>query len=99
MTECLIINNFINNDTIQIFLTLFLGMFAGLTLRPIPQIIDDVFSNNFFIKLTILVLLGIRIFFPINYSKLIIIITIASILLISLDFLRKYECKKKINHK
>lgn len=84
------INNLFANKYFQIFLTLFLGMFAGLTLRPIPRILQTTVSNCFFYKLIILILLGCRIFCPIDYDKLFAIIAISFLLLLFLDILRYY---------
>ncbi len=82
------INKLFSNHYFQIFLTLFLGMFAGLTLRPIPKVLQTTISNCFIYKLIILILLGCRIFCPIDYDKLIAIITISFLLLLFLDILR-----------
>jgi hypothetical protein len=86
-----IINNSLSNETFHIFLTLVLAMLGGNTIRPVPRVLREIFESYFLFKYLILVLIGCRIFYPVNKKKLLTIIVSAFLLLYLLEILRKYD--------
>jgi hypothetical protein len=86
-----IINNSFSNNTFNIFMAITLAILGGNTIRPIPRILRNIFENCFLFKYVILILIGSRLYYPLDKKKLLTILVSAFILLYLLEILRKYD--------
>lgn len=86
-----IINQALANNTFNIFLAIFLTILSGQTIQPIPKVLKRIYYRSFLIKYCVLILVGCRLFYPLNKKKLLSIIIFAFILLYLLEILRKYD--------
>jgi hypothetical protein len=83
------INIILKNESFQMCLTLFLGICVGHTLAPEPKVLINLFKNSFTFKYFMLILLGIRNFYPLNINKIIKLLIFSFILLMFIELLRK----------
>jgi hypothetical protein len=87
----ILINQALANTNFNIFLALLLALVTGQLIRPVPRIISELIENYFWIKYFILVLIGCRLFNPLDNKKIGLIFIFAFVLLYSLEILRKYD--------
>ncbi len=90
-----IINYTISCEDFQIISTVILGMVAGMTLQPVPKIINKILTEYFLVKLIIIILFTSKILHPVDNTQLVKITIASTLVLVFLDFLRKNENSTK----
>ncbi len=88
---CDIINYSNSSENFKIFNSVILGLVAGLALQPVPKIIEKIITENFFIKLIIIISFTAKIMHPVNNTQIVKITIVSIIILLFLDYLRKNE--------
>ena len=88
---CDIINYTNSSENFKIFNSVILGLVAGLALQPVPKVIEKIITENFFIKLIIIIGFTSKILHPVDNIKLIKITFASVIILLFIEFLRKNE--------
>ena len=86
-----IINQALSNTNFNILLAIFLAITAGQTIQPVPKVLNYLYNNSFLFKYIILILFGLRVFYPVNNKKIIVVFISAFILLYTLEILRCYD--------
>jgi hypothetical protein len=82
------INYILSNDTLRTTLVILCSIFIGYTLRPIPNILDQLFNTSILFKFAIILLLGFSTLYPLNRSKMINVIIGAVIIMLFFHLLR-----------
>ena len=94
------VNNTFLNDFLKLLATLFIGVFGGYTLNPIPKWLMNLFQNSKIFKFLILFMSGIISTYPTNVNKIIHSFISSIIILVIFSIFRyidrRYEKKEKI---
>jgi hypothetical protein len=83
------VNNRFSNDFFKLFSLLFIGIFAGYTLQPVPKWLNNLFINSNIFKFVIIFIVGINSVYPINKDK-ITNVFISSIIILVIFSLFRY---------
>ncbi len=67
----ILINNFLENNHIRMFLLLITGVFMGYTLQPVPKWLDTLFNTSHILKFFVLFIAGSISVYPLNSNSII----------------------------
>jgi hypothetical protein len=85
------INHILKNDFLRSFLLLMVSVYAGYTLKPLPDNLDNLFNTSTPFKFLILFILMITSLYPLDEKKVGLSIVVPIILLGFFDFLRYFN--------
>ena len=84
-------NNILSNDFVRLLVLILGGIYAGYTLQPIPEWLNNLFNKSNVFKFLILMMIGLVASYPINEQK------IMNVIIISIFILVFFELKRKID--
>ena len=84
-------NKLLDNQHVKTFLILFMGIFSGYVLQPVPQWFNNLVTKSQIFKFFILFSIGFLALHPMNKDKLIIVIACSIIILELLQGMRKLD--------
>lgn len=90
------INTLFQNDMLRDLILTFTAVFAGYTLQPVPDWLDNIFNNSNVFKYTILFLFGCGLLHPLNTTSLLIVIITPAIMLYAFHLLREPVSKTPV---
>jgi len=88
------INNILENDWLRSFLLLVVSVYAGYTLQPVPNNVNNLFNTSTAFKYLVLFVLMLTSLYPLDNNKVILSIVVPIALLVFFEFLRKNDKKK-----
>ncbi len=86
-----LVNTTFSNDFFRLLSLMIVGVFAGYTLRPVPNWLGNLFDSSILFKFLIIVVVGVTGNYPVSKSKLMNIVIASAIIMVIFEGLRRLE--------
>jgi hypothetical protein len=86
-----VVNSTFSNDFFRLLSIMIVGVFAGYTLRPVPNWLGNLFDTSLLFKFLIILVVGVTGNYPVSKSKMIHIAISSAIILVLFEGLRRAE--------
>lgn len=87
------VNGALSNDFIRSFLIVVTGVFAGYTLQPVPEWLNNLFDTSHLFKFIVIMIIGMTVLYPLDTPKMASVVGVSALTLLVFFLARRFDEK------